>query len=102
MSVFLYVAEYQLLSDMEGKSWAYGVLDEAKHAKKIQDYSVIDSFPGAFGLQLVIFTVVVPASDLNWVDDNETIKENARKLLNEIVGDTDVELRWICQSDSVT
>lgn len=95
------VAEYQLLSDEEGKSWARSVLDAAVSAKKILNYSVIESIPGTFGLQLVIFTVTTLLT-VSQESDKESIKNDALKLLNEIVGDTDVDLRWICPLETVT
>lgn len=85
------VAEHQLFSESEGWLWMNQMLEEAVDAGKIQTGKVLDSSYGPFGLQLVLFSVdlFIPACN------QAGAKKYVRKLLNKVVGDTDVNVRWI-------
>lgn len=89
-------AEYQMMGDFEGTGWAHHVFSIAVAEGKISDYNVLASNIGTFGLQLVQFTVDVPIAKLEGYSV-ERAKEWFTDRLNEIVGDSDVEVRWVGQ-----
>lgn len=97
-----FVAEYQLFSDSEGRQWMHDLLWEARYAGTIQDFEVTGSYPGLGGLQLVTFTVDVPLAEGTRWDPSlgyDEAKAEAKTLLREIVGESDVEVRWVSPID---
>jgi len=92
-----FVADYQLFGDVEGRAWMVETLDRARQAGQIAAFEVTGSHPGPYGIQLVTFTVDVPlAEDSKWPPSlgYDEAKERAEGLLSEIVGDSDIEVRW--------
>lgn len=89
------VAEYQLFTDDEGYNWMFETLQQAQAATRIQSFVVLSSERGVFGLQLVTFTVDLYLG----AETAKGIKRDVRKLLNELIGDTDVNVRWIAPLD---
>lgn len=96
-TVIRVVAECQLFSDSEGTAWMTETLNEAMNngtPDAISAFTVTGCHPGRFGIQLVTFTVDVPLSHFGFVSF-DTAKVTATTLLNRIVGDTDVQVRWL-------
>lgn len=91
------IADYQMMGDHDGRTWADIVLGHAKSEGQILDYSVTGSFPGPYGVELVTFTVDVAAPGP--VFPPHTTYEDARPIaeafLNALVGDSDVDLRFM-------
>lgn len=87
-----YTAEYQLMSDYMGYEWANLTLVRAKINQEIEDFRVLSSEYGPWGLQLVTFTVDVNVPGEITYED---AKDYGEHLLNRIVGDSDVSVRWV-------
>lgn len=86
------VADYQLMSDSVGHDWMAATLQEAEDRGQIAGYTVLGSWPGAYGIQHVAFTVdmQVPAGTY------EQAREAAEGLLNgPVIPDSDVIVRWL-------
>jgi hypothetical protein len=90
-----FVADHQLMSDSEGGAWMTHALTVAKERGDIVGFDVTGSHRGAYGLQFVTFTFDVAFSErLPEGVDYPEAREIATALANEIVGDSDVEVRW--------
>lgn len=89
-----FVADYHMLGDMEAEPWLDLVMGYAMEQKQIVDYKFLYGAYGVGGLQLVSFTVdaMVPMSNYSRY---ETVKDYGAELLNGIVHDTDVIVRWV-------
>lgn len=85
------LAEYQLFGDVEGVSWMTEHLSRAKTEGHIEGYDVFDAIVGRWGIRLVSFTADVKVSPKQLVNPKDVIKP----LLDRIVKDTDVEVRWV-------
>lgn len=92
------IADYQLMSDSDAATWADEMLKDAVNAGKIVSYVVTGAHQGVLGLALITFTVDVPFTDdgpFNLHMTQREAKHAAADLLNEILHDSDVDLRWI-------
>lgn len=92
------IADYQLFSESEGHGWMTQTLTEARDQGLICDFQVTGSYPGAFGIQLVTFTVDVPLGQGLFTEDltYDEARVVAGTFLNEhVVHDSDVSLRWL-------
>ena len=92
------VANYQLMSDDEGRMWMTETLREARERGDITDFEVIGSWPGVYGIQLVVFTVDVTLDGGRFKPEYtyDKTKEVASDLLNgPVVPDSDVEVMFI-------
>lgn len=85
-------ADWQIFGDVDPHQYMAYKLDLAVEKGDINAYSIlIAGGSGAFGLLYVYFTVDVDftAEQLN------SPKASGKAILNKIVGDTDVQVRWI-------
>lgn len=85
------VADYQLFDDVEGMSWMEEILRRAMTEGKIKGFDVFDAVRGRWGIQFVSFSIdaeLVPAQ-------LENSKEILTAWLNSIIGDSNVEVRWV-------
>lgn len=90
------VAEYQLFSDHPGRDWMNQTLYQAIESGDIAAYNVAGCYPGPFGIQLVMFTVDVLFGDRFTTDMGYAQASGVgTALLNEIIGDSDVQVRWV-------
>lgn len=92
------VAEYQLMSDEPGRTWMREVLGYAQLGGHITGSRVSGCYPGRFGLQLVTFHVDLSIGVDQAIKPDmsrDQAKAAATALLNQIVGDSDVEVRWL-------
>lgn len=88
-----FVATYQMFGDMTGLDWAELILGKAKTDGRIVDFRALDATVGAFGIELITFTVdaeITPELD----KDRDAAKEYATDLLTSIIGDSDVDVLW--------
>lgn len=92
------VAEYQLMSERNGHEWMTDALNSAKKSNLVDDFAITGVHVGNHGLQLITFTVDVALRDdglFNPDMEYDVALEAAEVLLNAIVHDTDVNVRWI-------
>lgn len=84
------IADWQILGDVNPLDYMVGLLDAAVVGKKITDWKIND-IAGGRDFYFVSFKVQMnfTAHQLNFW------KESATSILNEIVHDTDVDVRWI-------
>lgn len=85
------VADYQLFGDVDGIRWMQQMLQQATTEGKLKDFEVLSSVTGNWGIRFVTFTVdaeIVPAQF-------ENLKSILASWLNAIIGDSDVEVRWV-------
>lgn len=88
------LAEYQLMSDMTGEEYGEACLGDAKAEGVIEDYTLHTSVPGVWGLQLIVFTALVRLPrGIQW----PAAKDHTTDLLNLVMQDSDVEVRWLGQ-----
>lgn len=101
-----FLAEYQMMGDMEGKDFMTLQLSSEmarEEDSRLSAFTVLDSIGGTWGIQLIVFTVDVPVR----IFENESIKSRddakdyVQGFLNEIVGDSDVEVRWVSNAVGV-
>lgn len=88
------MVEYQMMGDFEGVGWAHYVLGIAVAEGHITDYNVLACGTEDWGLQIVQFTVDVPITKVEGMQREEA-KDWFTTLANEIVGDSDCEVRWV-------
>lgn len=100
------VASYQLMGDSHGQEFMDAVLGHAVEKGDIVAYNVTGVHVGDWGLQLVDFTVDVALDDtgiheagkeprFHGGQSRPEVQEVGTSLLNEVVGDSDVEVRWV-------
>lgn len=91
------VAEQQLLTDGDPQRIMTEVLTDAQKAGLITRFEITHVYPGVWGLQLVTFTVAreIDGNRFKAEHDAEQAKAAAKALLDFIIGDTDVDVRWI-------
>lgn len=93
------VAEQQFFSDSEGRAWMTQALQAGKENGDLLAFGVTEVYAGGiFELQLIQFWVEL---DTITVDYN-AMRDEATDLLNEIIGDSDVNVRFLCSPQEVT
>lgn len=85
-------ADWKIWGDVEAREHIADLLSAAYEDGKISNYEILAATDGAlFGLMYVSFYVDTKFR----FEDLIKPKKEARRLLNEIVSDTDVDVRWI-------
>ena len=88
------VAEQQIFSD-DAHGFITHVLDKGVRDGKILNYKLDGLRPPTWtGVYLAQFTVDLRFNDYKEVDP-QTAKVKVTALLNEVIGDTDVDVRWV-------
>lgn len=85
------VCDYQLFGDVIGVPWMAERLNDARDEGKIEGFDVFDAVRGVWGIQFVTFTVDLKIKPAQLEDAKELI---AVKLM-PIIGDSDIEVRWV-------
>lgn len=94
------LAEYKLFGEgnvmgepIEAVGWMNDVLYKAEtnDPSKFRDHKILYTAHGPFGLQIIVFTVDMILTEA----DREILKAYAKIDLDEVVNDTDVEVRWV-------
>lgn len=85
-------ASYQLMGDPEGAPWIDLVLDSARENFTIENYKVLASETGIWGIKYILFQV-----DMMFSADttHAQVKELAEPVLCDIVGDSDIVVLWV-------
>lgn len=91
------VADQQILSDFEAEHIVRKRLtsDEAKNL--VSNVEILSTQTGVLGLQYVVFTAIVHVeySILQGPYPFEAAKNEVRAILNRLLGDTDVDVRFV-------
>lgn len=101
-----FLAEYQMMGDLTGHEFMTQALN-AEMAKeedsRLSAFKVLESLPGTWGIQLIVFTVDVPIRhfEQEGIKSRDDAKDLVQGWLNEIVGDSDVEVRWVASAVGV-
>lgn len=85
-------AAYDLFGDGDGFQIVQSRLLDAIDASKINAARVVSSDTGSFGIQHVLFVV---ETEVEAGSDPRELKETMGDLLNEIIGDSDVNVLWV-------
>ena len=98
------IADYQMFGDNEGMPWMEQVLANGVAQGDLADFNVTGSHVGAYGIQFITFTVDVDLDGKRFKEDDtyETTAKVGIELLNEIIHDSDVEIRWVSPLGSRT
>lgn len=91
------VCDYQMYGDMPGLKWGEHVFSQHKEQGRIEDYNILSSVTGSFGIQFVTFTVDirVESAKMKSAVIGEWLYDRMTGQVCELVGDTDVDVRWI-------
>lgn len=88
-------ASYQLMGDPEGGPWMDLVLDAARENNTIENYKVLTSETGIWGIQYILFQVDMMFSAESTHDQ---VKELAEPVLLDLIGDSDVVILWVSET----
>lgn len=95
-----FVATYQRFGDGEAKDWFGPVMDFAIKNEDIWAHNLLTVERGIWGIEFLVFTVDVLMTDDWRIKGYDESKEQAKGLLDAIVGDSDVEVLWASAIES--
>lgn len=87
------LAEYQVFGDVDGAEWMGQVLERAVNEDRITSFAVGCSVTVPSGVRVVSFSVDVDLDAEQAELTYPELKDRVTALLNEVIGDTDVQVR---------
>lgn len=87
-----FTCSYQRYGDGDGVQWMKDVLANSNSHMKIDGFHVFMSEVGIWGIQYIVFSVDILIPLLTTHDD---AKDLVLPELNQIIGDSDVEILWV-------
>ena len=97
-----YAADWQIMlgdDDVSAKQTLKARLQTAKERGQLHDYKIRYMSKGMWDLYYAMFTFsVIIDKDDDW-ESPEEIKQYVLALINEVVGDTDVDIRFFCTDE---
>jgi hypothetical protein len=92
-----FTASYQMFGDPEGYPWMKEILTQAVEAGTLEGANVLVAEPGIWGIQYILFQadMLIPGDATH--ADAEAL---ALPVLNELIGDSDVEILWVSNAKS--
>jgi hypothetical protein len=93
MTLVKVVAEYQMMTDDDAATIMRERLSAGVAAGQVESFDLTGTYVGQWGVVLCDFTVLVNVNpDWTW----QRVKDYTTDLLNGIIFDTDVTVRWVC------